>query len=73
MESLTIPKEAIMNLNRENTLNRAIAILDDLAAFKVLGGESNLSIANYIRDILQENGIAYQRVSDVSGSKMCLH
>ncbi len=62
-----------MNLNRENTLNSAIAILDDLVAFKVLGGESNLSIANYIRDIMEENGIAYQRVSDVSGSKMCLH
>ncbi len=48
-------------------------ILKDLVSFSVLGGESNLSIANYIKKYLENLGVAYQVVPNEEGTKESIH
>lgn len=48
-------------------------ILTDLVSFPVLGGQSNLSILQYITDYLDQHGVAYQLVPNEDGSKASLH
>ncbi len=59
--------------NIQNRLNNTISILGDLVAFSVLGGESNLSIAEYISTILQNNNIDYHQVFNSSEDKVSIH
>lgn len=47
-------------------------ILKDLVSFPVLGGQSNLSIINYIKDILTKYQIDYQLVPNTEGTKASL-
>jgi acetylornithine deacetylase len=51
----------------------ATQILTKLVAFPVLGGEGNLSIANWIKDYLDSYGVAYQTVPDETGTKEAIH
>lgn len=48
-------------------------ILADLVAFPVLGGESNLSILQYIRDYLDAYGVTYHLLPNAAGDKASLH
>jgi acetylornithine deacetylase len=48
-------------------------ILADLVAFPVLGGESNLTILEYIKGFLDDQQVAYQLVPNEDGSKASLH
>ena len=48
-------------------------ILSDLVAFPVLGGESNLTIIDYIKNILTKHGIAYTLVPNTEGTKANIH
>lgn len=47
-------------------------ILKDLVSFPVLGGQSNLSIINYIKDILTKYQIESHLVSNAEGNKASL-
>jgi len=51
----------------------ATQILTQLVAFPVLGGEGNLTIANWIKDYLTGYGVAYQTVPDETGTKEAIH
>ncbi len=62
-----------MEKNTQNTLDSAISILGDLVAFSVLGGQSNLSIAEYISNWLQSNNIDYHQVFNASEDKVSIH
>lgn len=48
-------------------------ILAHLVSFPVLGGESNLSILQWIKDYLDQYDVAYQLVPNEDGSKASLH
>lgn len=48
-------------------------ILSKLVAFPVLGGESNLSIINWIKDYIEEFGIKCTLVPNPEGTKASLH
>jgi acetylornithine deacetylase len=48
-------------------------ILANLVSFPVLGGESNLSIAEWIETYLADLGVETVRVPNEDGSKACLH
>lgn len=71
------------NLKRHSTVNinsfmrtpvkSAIQILSDLVAFPVLGGQSNLTILQYLRDFLDSGGVDYQLVPNEDGLKASLH
>ena len=49
------------------------SILRDLVSFPVLGGQSNLSILQYITDYLDQQGLAYQTVPNEDDTKASLH
>ena len=49
------------------------AILSKLVAFPVLGGESNLSIINWIKDYIEDFGIQCTLVPNTEGTKASLH
>ncbi len=49
------------------------SLLSQLVSFPVLGGESNLSILQYICDYLDQHGLSYQTVPNEDGSKASLH
>ena len=48
-------------------------ILTKLVSFPVLGGESNLSILNWIEDYLDEHEVEHHRVPNEDGTKANLH
>lgn len=48
-------------------------ILSDLVAFPVLGGQTNLTILNYIRQYLDGYGVSYGLVPNETGDKASLH
>lgn len=48
-------------------------ILAKLVSFPVLGGESNLSILNWIREYLESYGVAVHLVPNAEGNKASLH
>ncbi len=48
-------------------------VLAKLVSFPVLGGESNLSIMEYIKSYLTEFGVEYQLVPNEEGTKTSLH
>lgn len=48
-------------------------ILAQLVSFPVLGGESNLSILNWIKDYLDQYDVSYQLVPNEEGNKASLH
>jgi len=48
-------------------------ILSDLVSFPVLGGESNLAIINYIKNILAKNNIDYTLVHNTEKTKASIH
>lgn len=48
-------------------------ILSDLISIPVLGGQSNLSIANYISDLLLNKGITVTKVFDADHQKYFIH
>lgn len=48
-------------------------ILSKLVSFPVLGGQSNLSIIEYIKSYLDQHGVAYQLVPNDEGTKTSLH
>lgn len=62
-----------MENNTQNILDSAISILGDLVGFSVLGGQSNLSIAEYISGSLQKNNIDYHQVFNASKDKVSIH
>ncbi|MEM1321210.1 MAG: acetylornithine deacetylase [Bacteroidota bacterium] len=48
-------------------------ILQQLIAFPVLGGQSNISIAEWIEGYLREHGVAFTNVPNEDGSKRSIH
>lgn len=48
-------------------------ILSKLVSYPVLGGESNLSIMEFIKAWLDEHGVTYQLVPNEEGTKTSLH
>lgn len=48
-------------------------ILSKLVSFPVLGGQSNLSIMEFIKGYLEEYGVEYQLVPNEEGNKTSLH
>lgn len=62
-----------MEKNTQNILDNTISILGDLVAFSVLGGQSNLPIAEYILSLLQKNSIEYHQVYNSSRDKVSVH
>nr|WP_299337669.1 acetylornithine deacetylase [Allomuricauda sp.] len=48
-------------------------ILAKLVSFPVLGGESNLSILNWIKDLLESHGVTVNLVPNEEGNKASLH
>lgn len=62
-----------MNILMKPHTKKAISILKDLVAFPVLGGESNLSIAKYIEELLMANGVLYHTIENESGDKRAIH
>lgn len=48
-------------------------ILAELVSFPVLGGESNLSILNWIKDLLESHGVTVNLVPNEEGNKASLH
>lgn len=48
-------------------------ILTKLVSFQVLGGESNLSILEWIEGYLDQHGVAHHRVPNPEGNKANLH
>jgi len=51
----------------------ARSLLADLVAFPVLGGESNLSILEYIKNYLTHHQVPFQLVPNEEGTKASLH
>jgi acetylornithine deacetylase len=51
----------------------ATQILSNLVSFPVLGGESNLSIMNWIKDYIEKFGIEIHLVPNEEGTKASLH
>jgi len=51
----------------------ARSLLADLVAFPVLGGESNLSILEYIKTYLTRHQVPFQLVPNEEGTKASLH
>ncbi len=49
------------------------SILAKLVSFPVLGGESNLSILNWIKGLLESHGVAVHLVPNKEGNKASLH
>ena len=54
-------------------MKHAKEILSELVAFPVLGGESNLTIADYMINYLDQWGIEVHRVPNEEGNKVSLH
>lgn len=54
-------------------MHTAQDILGKLVSFPVLGGESNLSIMEYIQGLLDEHNVAWTLVPNEDGSKTSLH
>lgn len=54
-------------------LEHTEAILSKLVSFPILGGESNLEIVEYIKEILKAHQIEYHLVPNDEGSKTSLH
>ena len=48
-------------------------ILADLVSFPVLGGQSNLSIINHIKNYVESFGVETQLVPNDEGNKASLH
>jgi len=48
-------------------------ILTKLVSFQVLGGESNLSILEWIEGYLDQHGVEHHRVPNPEGNKANLH
>ncbi|MEL6674593.1 MAG: acetylornithine deacetylase [Bacteroidota bacterium] len=48
-------------------------ILSKLVSYRVLGGQSNLSILSYIQSYLEEHGVSYQLVENQAEQKASLH
>jgi len=48
-------------------------ILTKLVSFPVLGGESNLSIAEWIENYLRQHGVAFTNVPNDEGTKRSIH
>ena len=61
----------------ENTIKvsqkNAVEILTKLVSFSVLGGQSNISIAEWIENYLTENGIEFTNVPNEEGNKRSIH
>lgn len=51
----------------------SVEILEQLVSFPVLGGESNLSILQWITDYLEQHQQAYQLVPNEEGTKASVH
>ena len=51
----------------------AHALLRDLVAFPVFGGDPNLGIVDYLEDHLRRFGVRPTRLYDDTGEKACLH
>ncbi len=62
-----------MNKELKEKMNNTISILKDLISFSVIGGQSNLPIAEYIVNILKANNIEYHKVFNTTGDKMSIH
>jgi len=52
---------------------KAIDILSQLVSFPVLGGESNITIAEWIENYLKENNIKFTNVPNPEGTKRSIH
>lgn len=48
-------------------------VLEKLVSFPVLGGQSNLSILNWIKEVLESHGITVNLVPNEEGNKASLH
>ena len=51
----------------------AVEILSKLVSFPVLGGQSNISIAEWIEAYLTEQGVAFRNVPNDDGTKRSIH
>ena len=62
-----------MDQRKSSLLENTKQILKDLVSFDVLGGQSNLSILEYIKNFLDNHGIAYTLLPNEEGNKSSLH
>ena len=62
-----------MDQHKKHLLDQTITILKDLVAFDVLGGQSNLSILEYIKKYLVSHGVTYTLLPNKEGNKASLH
>ena len=56
-----------------NSQKKAVEILSKLVSFPVLGGESNIPIAEWIENYLTEHGVAFTNVPNEEGNKRSIH
>ena len=54
-------------------LSDSIHLLEQLIAHPILGGQSNLSIAHFIGNFLEQAGIDFQYVTNETGDKKAIH
>lgn len=59
--------------NHSSPMTYTEQILSDLVAFPVLGGQSNLTIIEYIKGHLEEYGVSYHLVENKAEAKASLH
>ncbi|MFK8006276.1 MAG: acetylornithine deacetylase [Saprospiraceae bacterium] len=52
---------------------KAVEILSKLVSFPVLGGESNIPIAEWIENYLKEHGVEFTNVPNEEGNKRSIH
>lgn len=66
---MTITNQETLKTSQQN----AIKILKNLVSFPVLGGESNISIAEWIENYLTEHGVSFTNVPNEEGTKRSIH
>lgn len=57
----------------ETAKKEVVEILTKLVSFPVLGGESNISIAEWIENYLTEHGVSFTNVPNEDGTKRSIH
>jgi acetylornithine deacetylase len=62
-----------MDQPNHSNLNDTLKILKDLVSFDVLGGQSNLSILEYVKQYLDQNQISYSLLPNDDHTKASIH
>ncbi|MDG2419760.1 MAG: hypothetical protein P8M17_12255, partial [Saprospiraceae bacterium] len=57
----------------KSSQEKAVELLSKLVSFPVLGGESNILIAEWIESYLKEHGVEFTNVPNEEGNKRSIH